>query len=466
MTFNTTYSTKNFIYLRGSNSNWINGSSITITQEMLNDRIAFYGTNNAVISNIMIEKGSTATAYEPYGKVWYLEKQIGKVVLDSSLSSVASTNFSNVYQIYANVMNISYLIGGFCDNFKFNDDSRITDNTNANIWLSNNQCALRLGNESARDRFYVKSTNFASANELKAYFNTNPTELYYVLATPTYTEITNTELIEDLESIELLKGENNITITSENLPALLQLSYYKQTLQGNVEYLDETKANKEDIPSLDNYYTKQEVNNLIPDELSDLRDDSTHRLVSDSEKSTWNNKIDSSALTDYVKNTDYASSNKGGVFKTDSNNYALSVNPSNGILYVNAKTYSEYSSANNNLAIGKGTLENVITGKGLINNSVNNLTNYTKTSDLSSVATSGSYNDLSNKPTIPTIPTNVSTFTNDAGYITNSVNNLTNYTTTTDMNTALGNKQNAVLSGTTAPTSSLGEDGDIYLQYS
>ena len=38
--------------------------------------------------------------------------------------------------------------------------------------------------------------------------------------------------------------------------------------------------------------------------------------------------------------------------------------------------------------------------------------------DLATVATSGSYNDLSNKPTIPTIPTNVSAFTNDAGYLT------------------------------------------------
>lgn len=37
---------------------------------------------------------------------------------------------------------------------------------------------------------------------------------------------------------------------------------------------------------------------------------------------------------------------------------------------------------------------------------------------LAAVATSGSYTDLSNKPTIPTVPTNVSDFTNDAGYIT------------------------------------------------
>jgi hypothetical protein len=72
---------------------------------------------------------------------------------------------------------------------------------------------------------------------------------------------------------------------------------------------------------------------------------------------------------------------------------------------------------------------------------------------LATVATSGSYNDLSNKPTIPaaqvnadwnatsgvarilnkptipTVPTNVSAFTNDAGYITNSA--LTGYATQT-----------------------------------
>ncbi|MBQ0113933.1 MAG: hypothetical protein KBT03_12460 [Bacteroidales bacterium] len=33
---------------------------------------------------------------------------------------------------------------------------------------------------------------------------------------------------------------------------------------------------------------------------------------------------------------------------------------------------------------------------------------------------SGDYNDLTNTPTIPTVPTNVSSFTNDAGYITNA----------------------------------------------
>ena len=43
---------------------------------------------------------------------------------------------------------------------------------------------------------------------------------------------------------------------------------------------------------------------------------------------------------------------------------------------------------------------------------------FVEAEDLATVATSGSYTDLSNTPTIPTIPTNVSAFTNDAGYIT------------------------------------------------
>lgn len=61
---------------------------------------------------------------------------------------------------------------------------------------------------------------------------------------------------------------------------------------------------------------------------------------------------------------------------------------------------------------------------GFITKEVNNLTNYTPTSSLSAVATSGSYNDLSNKPTIPT---KTSDLNNDSGYITNAVNDLVNY---------------------------------------
>ena len=58
--------------------------------------------------------------------------------------------------------------------------------------------------------------------------------------------------------------------------------------------------------------------------------------------------------------------------------------------------------------------------------------------DVSS-AFSGDYNDLTNKPTIPTVPTNVSAFTNDAGYLTEH-QSLDNYYTKTQVDTALSGK--------------------------
>ena len=119
----------------------------------------------------------------------------------------------------------------------------------------------------------------------------------------------------------------------------------------------------------------------IPSALSDLTDDSTHRTVSDTEKSTWNDKVDTSTynskmtqidtslenkleesdLTDYVKNTDYASSSKGGVIKTS--NGAGIYATSSGTLYAVEKTYSDYASFSNNGFISKGTLENVLNAK-------------------------------------------------------------------------------------------------------
>ncbi len=52
---------------------------------------------------------------------------------------------------------------------------------------------------------------------------------------------------------------------------------------------------------------------------------------------------------------------------------------------------------------------------------------------LATVATSGSYNDLSDKPTIPTVPANVSEFNNDANYVTTTQLNAANYITAADI---------------------------------
>lgn len=68
-------------------------------------------------------------------------------------------------------------------------------------------------------------------------------------------------------------------------------------------------------------------------------------------------------LTNYVTNTDYASSSTGGVIKT-SNTQNLGIYGS-GIIYPITNTYQEYGNKSNQCFISKGTLENVITGKDL-----------------------------------------------------------------------------------------------------
>ena len=116
-------------------------------------------------------------------------------------------------------------------------------------------------------------------------------------------------------------------------------------------------------------------------------------------------------------------------------------------------------------------------------------------SDLAAVATSGSYTDLSDKPTIPTVnnatltiqknsttldtftanasvdktinisvPTKVSDVTNDSGFIDKDVNNLTNYTTTSVLNTLLAGKENDIPIQGTAPQSP--EEDDLWIDTS
>ena len=57
--------------------------------------------------------------------------------------------------------------------------------------------------------------------------------------------------------------------------------------------------------------------------------------------------------------------------------------------------------------------------------------------EISVDATDLSYNDLQNKPTIPTVPTNISAFTNDAGYLT-AHQSLVDYATQTYVDNAVG----------------------------
>ena len=64
-------------------------------------------------------------------------------------------------------------------------------------------------------------------------------------------------------------------------------------------------------------------------------------------------------LTNYVQNTDYATSSTGGVIKPAN---SLGIN-SMGQVYAGVKSFAEYTNESNNMFVGKGTLENVLAEK-------------------------------------------------------------------------------------------------------
>lgn len=78
-------------------------------------------------------------------------------------------------------------------------------------------------------------------------------------------------------------------------------------------------------------------------------------------------------------------------------------------------------------------------------------------SALATVATSGSYNDLTDKPFIPTVPTNVSAFNNDAGYLTEH-QSLSNYYNKSQTDNLLNGK---VSTGTLATVATSGSYNDL-----
>lgn len=148
------------------------------------------------------------------------------------------------------------------------------------------------------------------------------------------------------------------------------ISYYRWVIVNHV-------GSWEYVGSEGPYYTKSETDTLLNAKQnsitttnklqSDLVDDTnqTNLFVTSTEKTTWNNKLDQSDLTDYVKNTDYARADKGGVVKTDEIELGIGI-ASNGKLLTRSESFENYQRKTVYFAISKGTLENVLRGYGLI----------------------------------------------------------------------------------------------------
>ena len=188
-------------------------------------RLRGAGVEITDIKNAMVSNDSVLP-YEPYGSgKWYLYKEIGEVVLDGSETGW-SANTSGANKIfYRQVTGKSGNNIISCSNyFKYNS---------ANNWqyINNNEFTMQLNSE----YIFIRYDEAGTLTNFKTWLSTHPTSVYYALATPTCTEITDIILINELESIELLNGLNNLSITSANLSAIMNLHYNYQTEHTDVD---------------------------------------------------------------------------------------------------------------------------------------------------------------------------------------------------------------------------------------
>ena len=180
-------------------------------------------TDNSNISpsdyRVQLNKGETALPYEPYGTGWYLEKKIGKVVLNGT----ENWSFVNQTSYMRSFLAISDI------NTSITDTTLTPISSNyfkAGIYNSHilNTITGRYNNAQINIFHDIATSN----DDFKTWLSTHNTTVYYVLATPTYTKIEGT-LKEQLEEIKKSKdGQTNISQTNNDLPFVLDVSALKE----------------------------------------------------------------------------------------------------------------------------------------------------------------------------------------------------------------------------------------------
>ena len=208
-----------------------------------------FSYNTLDVTNIQLEKGSTASTYEPYngdtynidlpegmelckignyqdyfykdnGK-WYLHKEIGKKVYDGSeyfgYGASGETGISVVNTGGIGMKQGNYL-GGKSNYFMNNQSGKLVN-------------TIRFGANDTNIWIYISSSDFTSADDFKTWVSTHNTIVYFVLETPTNTEITYQPLIDQLNLLEKSMskdGQTNISQVNNDLPFIISASALKE----------------------------------------------------------------------------------------------------------------------------------------------------------------------------------------------------------------------------------------------
>lgn len=216
-------------------------------------------------ARLQFQIGSTATPYKPYhgqsytidlgstefcklgtyqdniyksGDDWYVHKACEKVVFDGTEDWLRN----DVNEVFTLSNVVPYLADGTAP---YSDYFKGQANVSSYARMENNNVGLLQSDTSNRTIF--KYTAITSASAFKTWLSSHNTTVYYPLATPTDTQITDATLISELNALADALGYKDKTIitvsaTGTNLPAILEVSAYRNSLAGVLGVIGRAEA--------------------------------------------------------------------------------------------------------------------------------------------------------------------------------------------------------------------------------
>jgi hypothetical protein len=158
-----------------------------------------------------------------------VHKEVGKLTLNGDDSEGWSSTGANVFATTNGAITGSaYPPLALCRYATFNPVQSSVTGT-----LANGEFAVQYNNGN-NSRLFFKNAAISDVSGFVAWVSENTPTIYYALATPTDTEITNAALIEQLENLLNLsrtyQGQTNLSSTyvSGNMPAILNVSYFTE----------------------------------------------------------------------------------------------------------------------------------------------------------------------------------------------------------------------------------------------
>ena len=254
-----------------SSKNWIsNGvpSNIITPANCAYLRLSYQlsSAGTATISNLQLEQGSTvATTYEPYqgqdytvnlgplelckintyqdyiyksGDDWYVHKEIEKVTLDGSSEGYWYKN-NNVtgadiygFQLTSAFPNVALKNSGVLGYL-----SDLFISLSVTQWNANIEGIVQMNDKTFQIHILRNRLADGVRETFINWLTTHNTTLYYALATPTVTQITDSTLISQLNALynaKMLAGQTNFAVSavSPNLPAILDITVFNANAQG------------------------------------------------------------------------------------------------------------------------------------------------------------------------------------------------------------------------------------------